>query len=130
MKKYDNFCSALENLRDIYNYEEPYGNVELTGMVGLYEVCFEQSWKAMKEILERDGFGAAQTGSPRQILKTAFQAGMIDNEELWMSALADRNNVTHAYNKAVALDIIAGAKDRYCHMFETLKRQLEENWLY
>ena len=25
-----------------------YGTVELTGMVALYEICFEQSWKVMK----------------------------------------------------------------------------------
>ena len=50
MKKFDNFCSSLNNLKDIYNYEEPYENVVLTGLVALYEICFEQSWKAMKEI--------------------------------------------------------------------------------
>ena len=48
MKKFDNFCLALENLNDVYNYDEPYENVVLTGLVALYEICFEQSWKAMK----------------------------------------------------------------------------------
>ena len=56
MKKYENFVAAFENLKDIYDYSEPYGNVELTGLVGLFEVCFEQSWKAMKEILEYNGY--------------------------------------------------------------------------
>ena len=52
MKKYENFCSSLGNMKDIYNYEEPYDNVVLTGLVGLYEITFEQSWKMMKEILQ------------------------------------------------------------------------------
>ena len=51
MKKYENFCSSLGNMKDIYNYEEPYDNVVLTGLVGLYEITFEQSWKMMKEIM-------------------------------------------------------------------------------
>ena len=51
MKKVDNFNAALVNLKDIFNYEEPLGNVELTGMVALFEICFEQAWKAMKEVL-------------------------------------------------------------------------------
>ena len=51
MKKYENFCVSLENMKDIYNYEEPYDNVVLTGLVGLYEITFEQSWKMMKEIM-------------------------------------------------------------------------------
>ncbi len=129
MKKFENFCNAYKNLKDIYDYTEPYGNVELTGMVGLFEVCFEQAWKAMKEILEKDGFPEGRTGSPRQILKTAYQAGMIDDEELWMSALAARNNVTHAYNKVVALDIISGAKQKYYKMFGALKEKIEREWM-
>ena len=40
MKKFENFQAALANLKEIYSYEEPYGNVEMTGMVGLYEICF------------------------------------------------------------------------------------------
>ncbi len=52
MKKYENFCAALSNMKEIYHYTEPYDNVVLTGLVGLYEICFEQSWKMMKEILE------------------------------------------------------------------------------
>ena len=71
MKKYENFCAALENLKDICEPKEPYSNIVLTGMVALYEICFEQSWKSMKEILEWNGFEEGKTGSPRQILKTA-----------------------------------------------------------
>lgn len=52
MKKYENFCAAFSNMKEIYHYTEPYDNVVLTGLVGLYEICFEQSWKMMKEILE------------------------------------------------------------------------------
>ena len=53
MKKYENFCNALNNLKDIHLYEEPYDNVTITGLVGLYEICFEQAWKMMKEIYKK-----------------------------------------------------------------------------
>lgn len=81
MKKYDNFCAALKNLEDIYLYKEPYDNVIMTGLVGLYEICFEQSWKAIKEILTINGIAESQTGSPRQILKSAYQVGLIKDED-------------------------------------------------
>ena len=129
MKKYDNFCNAFHNLKDIYDYEEPFGNVELTGLVGLFEGCFEQSWKAMKELLENSGYDSAETGSPRHIIKTAYQAGMIDDEEIWLLALRARNNVARAYNKDIALDIIYETKDNYYDMFRKLKIKLEENWI-
>lgn len=128
MKKYDNFCSALTNLQDIYEYEEPYNNVVLTGLVALYEICFEQSWKAIKEVLESNGVAEGRTGSPRQILKAAYQAGIIKDEQLWLDALATRNNVAHAYNQAIALDIVRQAKETYCQMFQSLKREIDQNW--
>ena len=96
MKKYENFKAALKNLKDIYDYEEPYNNVVLTGLAALYEICFEQSWKAMKELLVNEGVSEAATGSPKSILKAAYKAGLIDDEQLWLEALATRNNVAHA----------------------------------
>ncbi len=129
MKKYENFKSALANLKDIYSYQEPFGNVEITGMVGLFEICFEQAWKAMKEVLENYGYAESATGSPRMILKTAYKAGMISDEELWLSALASRNNVAHAYNKVIAMDIINKAKNDYYNMFVKLAQTIEQQWL-
>ena len=60
----------------------------------------------MKDILTSYGYAEGETGSPRMILKTAYKAGMISDEELWLNALISRNNVAHAYNEAIALDII------------------------
>ena len=128
MKKFDNFCMALKNLADIYSYEEPYNNVIITGLVGLYEICFEQSWKAMKEILSANGVAESQTGSPRQILKSAYQVGMIKDEELWLAALVSRNNVAHAYNREIAKDIVVQTKTKYYQMFMDLKTEIESNW--
>lgn len=128
MKKYENFCNALNNLKDIYGYEEPYDNVILTGLVALYGICFEQAWKMMKEKLTESGYRESATGSPKSILKTAYKAGMIKDEEAWIEALQSRNNVAHAYNQEVALDIIKQTKNIYYEMFESLKTEIEKNW--
>ena len=129
MKKYENFCSSLGNMKDIYNYEEPYDNVVLSGLVGLYEITFEQSWKMMKEILQNHGYEEGATGSPKIILKTAYKAGMIKDEELWLRALQARNNVTHSYNQKIALGIVSEAKNEFYKMFVELKEEVENGWL-
>ena len=129
MKKYENCCVSLENMKDIYNYEEPYDNVVLTGLVGLYEITFEQSWKMMKEILEIHGFAEGATGSPKMILRTAYKAGMIKDEELWLSALQERNNVTHSYNRKIAMGIITQVKQKFYKMFCELKEEIDRNWI-
>ena len=64
-----------------------------------------------------------------RILKTAFSAGMISNEKLWLDALASRNNVAHAYNHDVAIDIIHDVKEKYYEMFVALKEEIQEKWL-
>ena len=129
MKKNENFCSSLGNMKDIYNYKEPYDNVVLTGLVGLYEITFEQSWKMMKEILQNHGYEEGATGSPKIILKTAYKAGMIKDEELWLRALQARNNVTHSYNQKIALSIVSEAKTEFYKMFVDLKEEVESVWL-
>ncbi len=129
MKKYENFESALKNLEDIHKYKEPYENVVLTGLVALYKICFEQSWKAMKEILEANGYDESKTGSPRQVLKTVYKAGMIEDEEKWLDALVSRNNVAHAYKKEIALDIVRKTKSEYYDMFVQLRNTLETSWI-
>ena len=129
MQKFDNFCKALNNLEQINACTEPYGTVELSGMVALYEICFEQAWKTMKEVLESSGYAGGKTGSPKMILKTAYAAGLLADEELWLSALEARNGATHAYNEAIALEIVAATKEKYLGMFHCLKAELEKNWL-
>lgn len=68
------------------------------------------------------GITESQTGSSKQILKSAYQVGMIKDEETWLLALMSRNNATHAYNQAIA-------KDKY-YKFQALKYQTERLMAY
>ena len=83
----------------------------------------------MKEILEINGYTEGATGSPKTILKTAFKAGMINDEKMWLDALVSRNNVAHAYNEAIVLDIVSQTKDQYYDMFVRLEQTIERDWL-
>ncbi len=40
--------------------------MEGIGLTGLYEICFEQSWKMMKEVLESKGVYRKRTGTARK----------------------------------------------------------------
>ena len=44
MKKYENFCAALENMKEIYKYNPPYDNVVLTGLVENDERDIRETW--------------------------------------------------------------------------------------
>ena len=55
---------------------------------------------------------------------------MISDEELWLDALVSRNNVAHAYNQAIAMDIIRQNKEKYYDMIIQLQKKIEQDWLW
>ena len=129
MKKFENFCKALDNLRLVQDTTEPYDEMTLTGSIALFEICFEQAWKAMKEILTDHGYSEGQTGSPKQIVKLAYSAGMVQDEKGWLAMLVSRNDAAHSYNEEVALGLIQLIKEKYISLFEVLKTELADNWM-
>ena len=128
MKKYDNFCKALANLKVGSQLSEPYTVVEQTGIVGLFEICFEQAWKLMKELLEEHGRFEERIGSPKAIIKIAYQCGMINDCEGWLELLESRNILAHIYSDEQALHVIRKLKSDYISLFETLKNEIDSRW--
>lgn len=130
MRKFDNFCKVLDNLRQVENVSSSDADIiTLTGSAALFEICFEQAWKAMKEILTDHGYAESATGSPKMIIKLAYSAGMISDEAGWIKALETRNNAAHSYNEEIALEIVALTKSDFIRIFEELKSTLEEKWI-
>lgn len=129
MKKFENFCKALNNLSEGAALNEPYTIVEQTGIIGLFEICFEQAWKLMKQVLEEHGRFEEKIGSPRAIIKVAYQCEMINDCEAWLELLEARNILAHTYSDEQALNVIRKLKSDYIILFETLKKELDERWL-
>lgn len=129
MKKYENFCKSLTNLEMSIDIEPPYRVVEVSGLVNLFSMTFEQACKMMKELLTYHGYSESATGSPRMIIKTAYEASMIDDAECWLNALASRNEAAHAYNEDVSESIILETKTKYVKLFQKLKETVDKNWI-
>lgn len=41
----------------------------------------------------------------------------------------ERNNVTHSYNRKIAMGIITQAKQKFYKMFCELKEEIDRNWI-
>lgn len=129
MKKYENFCRAFENLKSCLEISKPYSIAEQTGIAGLFAICFEQSWKLMKEVLEYHGYFTQKIGSPRIIIKSAYQCGLINEEACWLDILETRNTLAHTYDEEKALAAIEKILTEYIPAFERLKQSIDETWL-
>ncbi|GAB1475529.1 nucleotidyltransferase substrate binding protein [Bacillota bacterium] len=77
--------------------------IEKAGIIQLFEVAFELSWKLMKDYLEASGFDVK---SPRETIKQAYQVELIDEGHIWIDALADRNLTVHTYDEKLAKKIV------------------------
>lgn len=129
LKKYKYFSMALNNLIEGAKIKPPYSMVEQTGIVGLFEICFEQSWKMMKEMLENHSRYTDKIASPRTIIKIAFQHGMIDDEEKWLDLQKTRNILAHTYDADESLAAIEKIRSVYLELFIELKNEVDKNWI-
>ncbi|MGI6308228.1 MAG: nucleotidyltransferase substrate binding protein [Dethiobacteria bacterium] len=94
--------------------------LERAGIIQLFEVAFELSWKLMKDYLEAQMLSVK---SPRETIKQAYQIGLIDDGHIWIDALSDRNLTVHTYDEKLAEKMV---KDIVQIYFPKLKKLYEK----
>lgn len=129
MDSTDAFTCALDNLHHVegisaQTVQDPV--IALAACVNLFTTCFEQSWRAMKGVLEEHGYPEAASGSPRQIIQLACKAGLITDGTGWLSMLKARL-AAHTYNEDTAC-AIAERTPEFIMLFEALRTALP-GWL-
>ena len=88
-----------------------------------FEFSFELAWKTLKRVLIDEGV-IVQT--PKDVLKEAFKLGYLEDEELWLDMLSDRNSMSHTYNEAQALDVYKNIP-KYYEKLLRLSKKIEED---
>ena len=92
-----------------------------SGIIKDFEIVYELSWKALKEHLAHQGH---ETGTARQVFQTAYQLGVIANEETWLRCIEDRNNTVHTYNEGMAAEMCERIGSLYLPEFRQLAQAL------
>jgi len=115
-QRFVNFEKSFKLLKRTIAIKNP-SEAEKGGIIQFYEVCFELSWKLLKDYLESEGYIVK---SPKQSIKQAFQIGLIDEGELWISALEDRNLTSHTYDEETTELIIYKINNEYFNLLELL----------
>ena len=117
----ENFSNALERLEEAVNKAQT--ELEIDGAIQRFEFTFEQAWKSLKKFLEDEGI---MCNSPKSCLKEAYAVGFIDNEQIWLNMLTDRNKSVHIYDMATSREIFKNIKRFYVQEFKALKQKLTE----
>lgn len=93
---------ALVRLREVAAWPETHdGRVEAT--IQCFEFVIELYWKLLKHMLR---FKELVVTTPRDVFRDSFAAGWINEEEIWVKMLRDRNLTSHTYNEALAAEIL------------------------
>lgn len=129
MRHLSTFCNVLSRLKEGATVEEPYSTLEQAGIAALFSLCYEESWKLLKEVLEHHGLVPRRTGSPRYIIKMACDAGILENGDAWLDLMASRNQLSPIYDAELSLGIIRKAYSLYVPLFDSMKAALEKDWL-
>ena len=117
----ENFSNALERLEEAVNKAQT--ELEIDGAIQRFEFTFEQAWKSLKKFLEDEGI---MCNSPKSCLKEAYAVGFIDNEQIWLNMLTDRNKSVHIYDMTTSREIFKNIKGFYVKEFKALKQKLAE----
>lgn len=64
------------------------------GTIQRFEFVIELTWKALKRALDYEGI---HTSTPRESLREAFKVGWLEQEEVWLDMLDQRNTTSHVY---------------------------------
>lgn len=127
MKKFDHYSRHLQVLcraerQDITN------EFIVSGIIYKFYIQFELGWKVLKELLRYEGANQAATGSPREIIKTAYAYFDFIEENIWLEMLRDRNDTTHIYNEEAAQKLVEKILHRYIAVFVTLEQHIRERY--
>jgi len=125
-QRFANYQHALRLLTVAVERIEELDDLGKEGLVQRFEYTFELAWKTLKDFLNAKG---VDVRFPRDVIKRAFSDGVIENGEIWLDMLEQRNRLAHTYNETDfkhSVDFIVAV---YFDQLVELQRYLESEQL-
>lgn len=117
-QRFENFSRAFMLLREAVEMDfEKMDNMQKESFVQRFEFTFELAWKTLKDVMEYDGI-IFETVSPKHVIRDAFQYKYINNIEIWLKMVDDRNLMSHTYNYATFETVLLEIKKSYYNVLD------------
>ena len=121
--KFNNFQNALARLNEGIAKHDKDNDLTRDGIIQRFEFTFELAWKTLKSVFEDEGL--IGLNSPKTVLREAFAAGLIRDEELWLAMLDDRNATVHVYKEQLSKDIYDRIQGKYVVVLKELADRIK-----
>ena len=110
-QRFENFDRATKKLVSFAAEEEKHGSdIHQVALIGAFEFTFELGWKTLKDYLKFNGVHASL---PRDVIKQAFHHHLLEDGQMWIEMLENRNILTHVYDEEKAKVSISSIKNHY-----------------
>ncbi len=113
--KIQNFEKALQRLKEAV--EKAKDDLDKDGVIQRFEFTVGLLWKTLKAILAYQGI---ECYSPRNCIKEAFKANIINDDEIILDMLEDRNKSSHIYDEQTSEEIFERIKRVYIDYLDKL----------
>lgn len=116
-QRFQNYKKALETIKNAVELaaSRELSDLEKQGVIQGFEFTFELAWNVMKDYLEEQGITGI-IGS-KNAVRHAFKNGLIEDGEVWMDMVKDRNVASHVYDNETAENLFNAIKNVYYHQF-------------
>ncbi|MCD8513134.1 nucleotidyltransferase substrate binding protein [Nitrincola schmidtii] len=123
-QRFRNFSRAFSLLREALELQPSQLNqLEKEGIIQRFEYTFELAWKVLKDVMESDGIALDQI-SPKAVVRQAYSAKYIDNPEVWLNMIGDRNLMSHTYDFTKFEAVINTLRESYLPELEAFYHDL------
>jgi len=125
-QRFENFKKAFAQLSKgaAIAEERELNELERQGLIQAFEFTHELAWNTLKDFLEPAGvtnlFGSVNA------TRAAFAAGLIENGEVWMEMIKNRNLTTHTYDEVTADKISSAILSDYVAEFRKFQQRFAE----
>lgn len=123
--KYQKFYKALSELEDSLAIPIVHKR-DVAGVIHIFKFTFEVTWKLLRELLVFKG--SAASTSPRETFKSAYAAGLLKNEQIWLSMIKNRNLTSHTYDEKIATTVLNAIKKHYKDAFFDLNELVNKKY--
>jgi nucleotidyltransferase substrate binding protein (TIGR01987 family) len=123
-QRFQNFKKALltlENAVELGKTRE-LTDLEKQGMIQGFEFTFELAWNVMKDYLEEQGITGI-IGS-KGAVRHAFNKELIEDGQVWMDMIKDRNLASHSYDEKTAEDLFLAITETYIYQFKKFAEKM------
>lgn len=122
-QRLSNYRRALSQLQKFIDHGQ-LNELEQQGLIKAFEFTHELAWNVLKDYLQYQGNNAIH-GS-RDATREAFELGLLQDGDIWMSMIKSRNQSAHTYNKETADEISRLILNDYFSLFKTLEQKMTE----